>query len=616
MKNNTKLSLSRYTTYLIYGFIIVLGSLVISTLSVQINREIWNSHEVNFIRENEIKRNEIYSYLNTRKITLSDYASFPIIRQAVMQPNINIANIRDFLHDLSILNERNKLALLDFEGNIISDNTLEPIIDYSNQTWVEDIIDNKIDAYTKIFEYNSKYYWRIALPVLYNSLPEGILVMEFPFENLFKDKNSDSYSGLKEVFRFNNKNIFTIGNVEKGKIRQFYLEDLNLTVELTSDSQNIENGIKKLIIEVFIIMSIISILGVSVLLFYLRKYVVSPITKLTGTTLDMVDGNYSNSFNVNDYLLEIHDLKENYNEMVNVIVEREYTLQKRKEKAIKKNTLLHCTLEQLKATQAQLLQQEKLASIGQLAAGVAHELNNPLGFVSGNFAVLKDYITILNEYIKLNESLITKHLPSEKNIIEEFKESNDIEFISEDLNSLFEESEEGIQRAIKIVKNLKDFSRIDSEEKSLYDLNKGIESTINVAKNEYQYVADIATNLEDLPIIEANGGEINQVILNILVNAAQAISEMKLNEKRKITITTSKNDSFIFCEIEDNGPGMSDTVKKRVFDPFFTTKEIGKGTGLGLNISYNIIVKKHKGNLSVESEIGKGTKFIIKLPIN
>jgi signal transduction histidine kinase len=181
---------------------------------------------------------------------------------------------------------------------------------------------------------------------------------------------------------------------------------------------------------------------------------------------------------------------------------------------------------------------------------------------------------------------------------------------------LFEESKEGLARVTKIVQNLRDFSRVDQAEAfDEYDLNHGIEATLVVARNAIKYHADVVTEFADIPHVPCNASQINQVFLNILVNAAQAIESQHRETNGSIKIKTYSDDTHVICKIVDDGPGIPANVIEKIFDPFFTTKPVGKGTGLGLSVSYDIIVRKHKGVLLVKSEIGKGTEFTIKLPI-
>lgn len=260
----------------------------------------------------------------------------------------------------------------------------------------------------------------------------------------------------------------------------------------------------------------------------------------------------------------------------------------------------------LKDAQSVLIQQEKMASLGGLAAGIAHEINNPLGFVMSNFRTLKKYIETIKKYLDLKE-----------NTVEKSSLKNKIDYILEDIDDLFKESTDGFDRISLIVDNMRKFSRVDNDNnKAFSNLNELIKNTLVIARNSYKYVAEIETHLSKLPDINCRTSEINQVLLNIIVNAAQAIEQQKRDKKGLIKIKTYTEDNMVCCIIDDDGPGIPQKYQKKVFDPFFTTKGIGKGTGLGLSISYDIIVNKHKGMLFVKTEEESGTTFIIKIPIN
>jgi len=263
-------------------------------------------------------------------------------------------------------------------------------------------------------------------------------------------------------------------------------------------------------------------------------------------------------------------------------------------------------LEKINEIQNQLLQSEKMASIGQLAAGVAHEINNPVGYVNSNITSLEEY---LNDLIYLiNKISGSENITSE--VIEKLKKEIDYDFIKEDANQLLSESKEGINRVKKIVHDLKDFSHIDEEEWQWTDLHKGIDSTLNVVNNEIKYKAKVIKEYGDLPDIECIASQLNQVFMNLLVNAAHAIED-----QGSITIRTGKNDNeTVWVQISDTGSGIKKENINKLFEPFFTTKPVGQGTGLGLSLSYGII-QKHGGHIDVQSEINKGTKFTITLPI-
>ena len=268
----------------------------------------------------------------------------------------------------------------------------------------------------------------------------------------------------------------------------------------------------------------------------------------------------------------------------------------------------------IEETHVQLVQSEKMASLGQLAAGVAHELNNPIGFVYSNLGTLENYLNdifIINNSYESLENLIEKTDPSLENI-HKLKKEKDYDYIKQDIFQLMSQSKDGLERIRKIVQDLKDFSHVGAEGWKWADLQKGLESTINIVWNELKYKCQLVKEYETLPNVYCIASQINQVFMNLLVNASQAIVE-----KGIITIRTGENKDKdeVWLEIEDTGKGISPENLNRIFDPFFTTKPVGLGTGLGLSLSYGII-QKHKGRIEVRSEVGKGTVMRIFLPVN
>lgn len=270
---------------------------------------------------------------------------------------------------------------------------------------------------------------------------------------------------------------------------------------------------------------------------------------------------------------------------------------------------------EMKETQQQLLQAEKMASVGQLAAGVAHEINNPIGFVSSNLSTLKDYVSsyqlLTNEVSKLINTEDSQSVEAFSNL-QQYLEKEDFDFINQDVSELIEESEEGLQRVSEIVGGLKLFSRIDNDEKQLFDLNACLKTTLNMVKNELKYDCDIETDFQPLPTTAINVGKLNQVFTNLLINAGQAIKST--GKFGLLSLSTSVKHGHIVIRIKDTGVGMSEEVLHKIFNPFFTTKPEGSGTGLGLSISFGIIVD-HGGELIAESKEGAGSCFIVKLPI-
>ncbi len=279
---------------------------------------------------------------------------------------------------------------------------------------------------------------------------------------------------------------------------------------------------------------------------------------------------------------------------------------------IKANKDLKKVNSKLSDAQNKLIQSEKLASIGQLAAGVAHEINNPIGFIFSNFGTLEQYLEdlfqMLDAYEQAEASVSDGAALAR---IRSLKADLDIDYLKEDIPNLMRESRDGIQRVRKIVQDLKDFSRVDArQEWESVDLHAGIDSTLNIVNNEIKYKADVVKHYGALPEVQCLPSELNQVVLNLLVNAAHAITA----ERGTITISTGVEGPNVWVEVADTGAGIAQENLKRIFDPFFTTKPVGKGTGLGLSLSYGI-VQKHSGRMEVHSELGVGTRFRVTLPI-
>jgi len=278
---------------------------------------------------------------------------------------------------------------------------------------------------------------------------------------------------------------------------------------------------------------------------------------------------------------------------------------------------LEVTLRKLKQTQGQLLQSEKMASIGQLAAGVAHEINNPVGFINSNISTLGEYIEDMIEIVKKYDEGLARIASNDakaaevRKEIDSFKEELDYDFIVEDIKNVISETRDGTERVATIVQDLKEFSHVDrKEEKTYTDINHWLDTTLNLVWNELKYNVELKKEYGEIPEVECYPHQLSQVFMNLLVNASQAIED-----NGEIGIRTYTEEDRVFIKISDTGKGMSKELMNRIFEPFYTTKPVGKGTGLGLSVSYGII-EKHQGSLKVESEEGKGTTFTVEIPVN
>jgi len=268
------------------------------------------------------------------------------------------------------------------------------------------------------------------------------------------------------------------------------------------------------------------------------------------------------------------------------------------------------TNRKLEQAQNQLLQQDKMASIGQLAAGVAHEINNPVGFVSSNLHTLRQYVDSLLALVDAQER--ARAAPGDAALTQALEvalETAELDYLKEDLPVLLDESADGLTRVKKIVQDLKDFSRVDQSDWQQADLNAGVESTLNVVRNEVKYKCEVVRQLQPLPLVTCLAAQLNQVFMNLIVNASHAIAD-----KGTITLSSGAQDGWVWVQVDDTGCGMSDEVRRRVFEPFFTTKEVGKGTGLGLSLSFSI-VKRHGGEIQARSTPGVGSQFRVWVPV-
>ncbi len=307
--------------------------------------------------------------------------------------------------------------------------------------------------------------------------------------------------------------------------------------------------------------------------------------------------------------LTSRELNERNEQLRADLVERQHARDELQRRSDEQQALIR----HLEDTRNQLLQAEKMASIGQLAAGVAHEINNPIGYVGSNLGTLREYVGALLAIVAEFESRAARLPAADAAAVERTLKDREYEYVREDVVSLLEESTAGVHRVKQIVQDLKDFSHAGEQVWLWADLHKGLDSTLNIVHNEIKYVADVTLRYGELPLVECLASQLNQVFMNLLVNAAHAFAGAP--RRGSIVVTTGcLGEGEVFVEVTDDGCGIAPEHLTRIFDPFFTTKPVGTGTGLGLSLSYGI-VRRHGGRIEVSSERGVGTTFRVCLPV-
>ncbi len=349
---------------------------------------------------------------------------------------------------------------------------------------------------------------------------------------------------------------------------------------------------------VFVLLLIVTLLLTVIFASY---SIVNPIKILVEATTQLKTGKFKTISKKATHELGV--LTDSFNEMAQSISNMKGELES-------KVTQLEVINKELKMTQARLVHSAKMVSLGKIVAGVAHELNNPIAAIYSNMQHLEEYIKDIHTLVKEYDAKSSKLPAEEAKKIKQMWREKDVDFVLEDAQKIIQSTIEGAERTKKIVLGLRNFSRLDEAEKKTVDIHEGLESTLQLLHNEIKNRITVHKNFGELPPLTCYPSELNQVFMNLLSNAAQAISG-----NGDITITTKHEADTIIIHIQDTGCGIDPQYMDNIFDPFFTTKEVGEGTGLGLSISYNII-KKHKGEISVQSEKGTGTTFIITLPLS
>jgi len=450
---------------------------------------------------------------------------------------------------------------------------------------------------------------------------EALLIEDYPVIGTYTDNFVNRYPDLAYILikRLDKKIVAKasrqIGNNQN--IKRYFSDirvDANFigSIEIGISTENrdifIKNHLKKMIIQ-----SLLVFLTLAMALFiFFRKMITDPIHKLVDQAKSLNSGNLNEPIDLkaNGELSQLSFALDNMRKRLKKSYD-DITLQNRllDQRVAERTKELSDTNKKLVDAHSQLLQSEKMAAIGQLSAGIAHEINNPISFISSNISILSQWGHTLTQVIEEYDDHIINNTQSPL-FIQAIKADKDFDYIKEELPILIKETQEGLNRVSTIVADLKNFAHTDDKVWQDADLCVGLNSTLNIVRNEVKYKADITLNVNNSPMIECLPAQINQVFMNLIVNAAQAIEG-----KGKITINLTNIDKWVCISIHDTGKGIPEKDLNRIMEPFYTTKPVGLGTGLGLSISYGII-KTHHGRIDVESKVGAGSTFKIWLPTN
>lgn len=537
-------------------------------------------------------------FLDNHLQILREQSQHPLIVQSLMQAGTDKPIISAYFQHLRFLGQKLDVTLLDFDAKLVYSTQGDPSYHYINKPWLKPLLTNKNNHFITVEEINGQHYWILASVVKYNKHIEGILAVAIKLNTINQSVNP--LNGLAVTIKHRQQPIATFGTATNGISHELSWPMEHITLVFDFDDTAINQTINQLILQLtaFIVIAILIITSLAYFLGY--RYVVLPILNLAKATNSLEDGHQHVSLESDIRIKELSNLFDSFNRMSAKISQRESDLRSSQNALIKSH-------EELQYSEGQRLQSEKMASLGVLVAGVAHEINNPIGFINSNVDTLKNYWHDIQDLLNELERETTG--TEQQQLLSDLYKKYDVKFLLEDINPLVDSTTSGILRVTEIIQSLKTFARSDTPNKIMADVNEGLNATLVMAKNELKYHCKINLSLAPLPPTLMYPSKLNQVFMNLLLNAGQAIEE-----QGEITIQSLVENNHIVVKISDTGIGIAPDKISQIFNPFYTSKPIGQGTGLGLSISHTII-EQHNGSIKVQSQVGQGTCFTITLPI-
>lgn len=600
------------TESLLSLFLVVVISAMSSAILVVMTKGLESDLRKEYLENNTFKAKnltrQVDQYLGIRRTLLATQANSASVQQTVMNPDNNYGLISDYFATQTVIGERYTQQLYDFKGHVIYDSiSSDPAkaVPYPAQT--QTIAQRFSELYAGAKTYSlqltpNNNFWELALPIKYGQSVEGLLITYLPVHAMVEDLALNQSTDIYLEIRTSNGQSLAWGQESDIQSTQLALQDDELTLSYAISMSNMEASFDTAKQRLLIGTVIVAIIATASAIFLGRWFFVRPLEKLQSFASQLSEGADPHLEKTKRITIEIQELSDQITVMAQKIHRREQALMQ--------------SNQALKDNQDTLVHAEKMAGLGQVTAGVAHEINNPIGFVMNNLTMLQEYHSFLKKLVAQLIDLQGKlpddtklELRNEFEAIAQTLQEEDLDFVINDLDCITGESIAGAERVKEITQALKGYAH-SGEQVSSLDINDCIDSTLKMVWNELKYNCEIKKNYADLPLVDCIGGQISQVLMNLFVNAAHAME----GSKGILTIATRQENNQVLIDVSDTGCGIKPEHLKHIFDPFFTTKAVGQGTGLGMSICYDII-KKHGGKITVDSELGVGTNFHVSLPI-